>query len=88
MINKYLIPFINDVAKSQGMAIAVLLVFTAWFTYTDYIARADQYRKIQALERRIEDCNEQQILLLQEERKELINVINEVSNVLVDISEK
>jgi len=88
MIRTWVIPFINDLIKSQGMAISVLAGGLLWFMYVDYKNQAAQALKMQLLEQKVDNCHIELVQMLNTERKELILILGKVSESIDEFNQE
>lgn len=71
------IKFISDLVKSQGFTVVALTAILVWSQY-----------KYDQLEEKIQACNDAIISMYQEDRRELINVLNNAVEVIEKCGQK
>ena len=68
------IQFISQLVKSQGFTVVALAAILAWSQY-----------KYDRLEDKIHECNRTMVMMYQEDRRELINVLNNAVQIIESI---
>jgi len=79
------LPFINELIKSQGLTITVILVITGFLMYDKHQTDTRNLQRIDHLESEIKELNEWRITQLTDERGLLLDALRENTLVLSDI---
>jgi len=89
------LPVISQIIKNQGFSVVILLGGLGWLGYVNYVYRQEQVqeRKEAIRERKesnleLQECWDEQISLLREDRMKLIEAINNNTHALDRIEAK
>ena len=83
-----LIPAINELVKSQGLSVVLLMCVSAWFAYDNYNYRIKMEIKYNDLQTEVMSCNDRIIEIYREERETMLQTIDKNTTVLDRIEKR
>lgn len=83
-----LIPAINELVKSQGLSVVLMMAVSAWFAYDSYNYRMKMEAQYNELQTEVRSCNDRIIEIYREERETMLQTIDKNTTVLDRIEKR